>query len=308
MKIIANSISIEVEDSAQEHAQDAHRPVVLLIMGLGMQLTAWPPEMVDGLRAAGYRVIRFDNRDSGLSQSFDVHGKPKLLWAALKHQLGLRVASTYSLADMARDARGVLDALQVPRAHVVAVSMGAMIAQHLALLAPERVASLVSIMSTSGARGLPGPAPAVRRALLKRPPAPRGPQPSESELDAMVDHFERFFELIKSPAYPNPRERVRSRVRESLRRSFHPNGTARQLVAVAADHARAAALAQIRVPTLVLHGAADPFVPLECGRDTARRIPGARLEVIEGMGHDLAPGVVEQLLVRSLPFLQQHLS
>jgi pimeloyl-ACP methyl ester carboxylesterase len=306
MKIVANGLSIEVDDSAHQHAADADKPAVLLIMGLGMQLTAWPHEMLDGLRSAGYRVIRFDNRDSGLSEGFDAHGKPNLIWAALKHQLGLHITSRYGLADMARDSLGVLDALQIQRAHVVSVSMGAMIAQHLALLAPERMLSLVSIMSTSGARGLPGPAPAVRRALLKRPPAPRGPQPDEREIEGMVDHFEKFFELIKSPAYPSTRERVRSRVKAGLQRSFRPDGTARQLVAVAADRERAAQLSQVRVPTLVLHGVADPFVPMACGQDTAQRIPGARFEAIDGMGHDLSPGVVEQLLLRITPFLKQY--
>ncbi|MEY4268296.1 MAG: hypothetical protein RIS90_2831, partial [Pseudomonadota bacterium] len=140
MKIVANGVQIEVEDSGQGDA-GAPRPAVLLVMGLGMQLVAWPPELVQGLLAAGYRVIRHDNRDVGLSQRMDSLGKPNLLWAGLQHKLGFAPRPPYSLADMAADALGVLDALGVGQAHVVGVSMGGMIAQRLALAAPQRVLS-----------------------------------------------------------------------------------------------------------------------------------------------------------------------
>ena len=164
MKIRANGIQVEVEDSG-----DVSRPPVLLVMGLGMQLIAWPQAFVDALVNAGYRVIRHDNRDIGLSQHFDELGVPNLALAAIKHKLGMRLHPPYTLIDMAKDALGVLDALAIPQAHVVGVSMGGMIAQRMAIAAPGRVLSLTSVMSSSGARRLPSAEPRVLRAMLGRP-------------------------------------------------------------------------------------------------------------------------------------------
>ena len=294
MKIISNGIDIEVEDSGagvDEHGVE--RPAVLLIMGLGMQLVAWPPEMVRALVDAGYRVVRFDNRDAGLSQHFDALGAPKLLWVGLKFRLGWRITPPYSLQDMARDALGVLDALQIDKAHVVGVSMGGMIAQRLALLAPRRMLSLTSIMSSSGARGLPQATPEVTRAMLSRP-AGKG-------LDAAIDHTVKLFRAIGSPGFPMGDVALRELVSAAARRSFYPQGIPRQMVAILADSGRAALLAGVAVPTLVVHGKADPLVPFACGEDTARRIPGARLAAIEGMGHDLPPGVVQRVLALLIP-------
>jgi pimeloyl-ACP methyl ester carboxylesterase len=294
MKIRANGIDIEVEDSRVGlDAQGRPRPVVLLIMGLGMQLIAWPPAMVQGLSDAGYRVVRFDNRDVGLSQQFDALGKPKVLWAGLKYRLGWRIKPPYSLQDMAADALNVLDALQIEKAHVVGVSMGGMIAQRLALLAPARVLSLASIMSSSGARGLPEASPEVTRVLLSRP-AGKG-------IDAAIDHSVRLFKTIGSPGFPMRDAELRDIVGAAARRSFYPVGILRQMVAVLADRTRADALAGVTAPTLVVHGKADPLVPFACGEDTARRIPGARLVGIDGMGHDLPPGVVDRLLKLLIP-------
>jgi pimeloyl-ACP methyl ester carboxylesterase len=296
MKIRANGIDIEVEDSAQKDASFATKPAVLLIMGLGMQLIAWPPEMVRALEEAGYRVVRFDNRDVGLSSHFDALGKPNLLWASLKYKLGLVPAAPYTLSDMAADALGVLDALKIDQAHVVGVSMGGMIAQRVAVAAPRRTLSLTSIMSTSGARGLPQASPEVVRTLISRP-AGRG-------TDAVVAHSVRLFQTIGSPGYPTPEAELQARVRASVQRAFHPVGTARQMLAVVADITRAALLARIKTPTLVIHGDADPLVPLACGEDTARRIPGAKLLTIAGMGHDLPPEPVRQILAALIPHLK----
>ena len=296
MKIKANGIDIEVEDSAQKDASFATKPAVLLIMGLGMQLIAWPPEMVRALEEAGYRVVRFDNRDVGLSSHFDALGKPNLLWASLKYKLGLVPAAPYTLGDMAADALGVLDALKIDQAHVVGVSMGGMIAQRVALAAPARTLSLTSIMSTSGARGLPQAAPEVVRVLLSRP--------AGTSTTAVVDHTMRLFKAIGSPAYPVPEAELRARVTEGVQRAFHPVGTARQMLAVVADITRAALLARIKAPTLVIHGEADPLVPLACGEDTARRIPGAKLLTIAGMGHDLPPEPVRQILAALIPHMK----
>lgn len=294
MKIRANKIDIEVEDSGPAcDADGSARPVVLLIMGLGMQLIAWPPEMVRALVDAGFRVVRFDNRDVGLSQYFDALGAPNLLWVGLKHRLGWRIKPPYSLQQMAADALGVLDTLQIDKAHIVGVSMGGMIAQRLALLAPARVMSLASIMSSSGARGLPAARPEVTRVLLSRP--------ANNSLVAAVEHTLGLLRAIGSPGYFMDEAVLRERVAEATQRSFHPQGIVRQMVAIVADSTRATALAGVAVPTLVVHGRADPLVPLACGEDTARRIPGAKLAAIEGMGHDLPPGVVERLLELLIP-------
>jgi pimeloyl-ACP methyl ester carboxylesterase len=252
--------------------------------------------MVAALEAAGFRVVCFDNRDVGLSTALDVLGKPNLLWASLKYKLGMVPAAPYTLEDMASDALGVLDGLQIQQAHVVGVSMGGMIAQRMALAAPQRVLSLTSIMSSSGARGLPQAAPHVMQVLLSRP--------SGTSTDAVVAHSVRLFQAIGSPAYPTPEAELRARVLAGVQRSLRPAGTLRQMMAIVADFGRAALLGRITAPTLVIHGKADPLVPFACGEDTARRIPGARLVAIEGMGHDLPSEPVRQILAVLIPHLQ----
>jgi pimeloyl-ACP methyl ester carboxylesterase len=292
MNIIANGISIHV----QQHGNVDH-PAVLLIMGLGMQLIAWPPAVIEPLVKAGLRVITFDNRDIGLSQHFDHLGTPNLVWAALKKKLGLSVQAPYSLRDMARDALGVLDALRIQQAHIVGASMGGMIAQHLAALAPERTLSLTSIMSSSGAPGLPDAKPAVLRALLSRP-AHRG-------VEAIVAHYVKLFGVIGSPAFPVEPQLLRERIRLGIERSYHPEGTMRQMLAIASDATRHDTLAHIQARTLVLHGLSDVLVPPAHGRDTAQRITSSRFMGIEGMGHDFAPGAVA-LWINSLITHLQH--
>jgi pimeloyl-ACP methyl ester carboxylesterase len=300
MKIRANKIDIEIEDSGPGSASisdalGSERPVVLLIMGLGMQLVVWPAEFIQALVDAGYRVIRFDNRDVGLSQHFDGLGKPHLIWQSLKYKLGLTPRAPYSVDDMAADAIGVLDALGIKQAHVLGVSMGGMIAQRVALAAPQRTLSLTSVMSSSGAKGLPLARPEVIRALLKKP-AGSSPQ-------AVADHYVRLFGVIGSPAFPTPEADMRARILLGVERGYYPVGTLRQMLAVIVDVSRAAELSRLNLPTLVVHGKADPLVPFVHGEDTARRIAGAQLVGIEGMGHDLAPGVVERLLAALLPHL-----
>lgn len=289
MKIKANGIDIEVEDTG------GTGPVVVLIMGLGMQLVAWPLQLVDALVAAGYRVIRHDNRDIGLSQKFDDKGVPNLLWESIKLKLGVTLRPPYSLNDMALDTVGVIDTLGIAQAHIVGASMGGMIAQRVALAAPQRVLSLTSIMSTSGAKGLPTPKPAIIRALMA---SPKG-----REREAIMKHYVELLRVIGSPAYPMEESQVRERIMAGLTRSYAPMGTLRQMVAIAADTGRAKELATITTPTLVLHGKADPLVPFACGQDTAQRIPGARLFGIDGMGHDLPPEVIDLML----PSMLEHL-
>ena len=275
MQISANGIAIEVEDLGKRTGEP-----LLLIMGLGMQLTAWHQGLVQQMLDQGFRVIRFDNRDVGLSQNFDGLGAPNLALAALQRLARWPVRSAYSLSDMADDAAGVLTALGLKSAHVCGASMGGMIAQQLALNHPERARSLTLMMTDSGARGLPRPTLKVSAALLARPADPY-------DLDSLVDHYYRLFRLIGSPAYPGPEAWLRQVCADAVRRSNRPQGFTRQLMAIAADTGRAAQLGRIKLPTLVLHGLADPLIPVAAAHDLAARIPGAQLELIEGMGHDL---------------------
>lgn len=275
MQVAANGIALEVED----HGPPSGEPLVL-IMGLGMQLVAWPDEFVALLVARGFRVIRFDNRDIGLSQHFDAFGVPNVARDAFRHLFGLPVTSPYTIADMARDTVGLLDVLGLPSAHVCGASMGGMIAQHVAARHAARVRSLSLIMTTTGSRWLPGPSMKVRAALLSRPEDPR-------RFDSIVDHYVKLYRLIGSPAYPMADAELRERVARAVRRSYHPQGVARQLVAIAADGNRTPLMADIVAPTQVIHGEHDPLVPVAAGRDLARRIAGAQADFIDGMGHDL---------------------
>jgi len=289
MKVTANGLQIEVDDTGGEG-----RPVILLIMGLGMQLVAWPDGFVQQLVDAGFRVVRHDNRDIGLSQGFDHLGTGNIVWETIRHRIGLKVRSAYTLQDMALDSLGVLDALGIARAHIVGASMGGMIAQRIAATAPERTASLVSIMSSSGARGLPGPRREVGAMLMRRP--------RSHDEAALVAHSIRLLRLIQSPAYPQTDEQLAARLTFSMRRAYHPAGLMRQMLAIGADDDRPQVLARIQRPTLVLHGDADTLVPIACGQDTARRIPGATFTAIPGMGHDLPLEVCTILAHHIAPF------
>ncbi len=294
--VSANGIDIAYETSG-----DPAGPPVLLVMGLGMQLVSWPAEFVHGLEQQGCRVIRFDNRDSGLSTKFDQAGVPNLPLSYVKSVVGWPLRSAYLLSDMAADACALLDALQVQRAHVIGVSMGGMIAQIFAARYPERTLSLASIMSSSGRRGLPGPTRAARRALME--PAPRG-----ARREHLIEHMAQTFRVIGSPAFPMPEAELRDRIARSIDRSLCPAGVARQLVAIAASGDRSPLLRQIIRPSLVIHGAADPLVPVACGIDTARRIAGAALHVIDGMGHDLPPQLIPRFLALLKPYLNSNIA
>jgi pimeloyl-ACP methyl ester carboxylesterase len=274
MRVVANGIGIEVDDQGLPGGEP-----LLLIMGLGMQLVAWPEELVQLLVSRGFRVLRMDNRDIGLSQHFDHLGTPSVPWAALRFAMHLPVHAPYTIADMAADALGVLDALGVRRAHICGASMGGMIAQHLAAKHPDRVKSLTLIMSTSGARGLPQAPLHVRRVLMSRPKG--------TDIAAGAAHLQKVIQAIGSPAYPPEPERLRQRLQATLERSYHPQGTVRQLVAVASDGDRTPLLARIGAPTQVIHGNADPLVPVAAGHDLLAKIAGSQGDFIPGMGHDL---------------------
>ena len=282
MQIVANGLGIEVDDQGPANGEP-----LLLIMGLGMQLIAWPQELVQLLISRGFRVLRMDNRDAGLSTGFDHLGKPKVAAAALRYTLHLPVEAPYTLGDMARDAVGVLDALGIQRAHICGASLGGMVAQHVAAEHAARVKSLTLIMTTTGARRLPQPSLRVRAALLSRPQG--------RDVDAIVAHLQGLLAVIGSPAYPPQADVLEARLRASAQRAWRPAGTARQLIAVAADGDRSALLPRIQAPCCVIHGEADPLVPVAAGRDLAARIAGAQADFIPGMGHDLPQALLERM-------------
>ena len=274
MQIIANGLQIEVDIQGPEQGEP-----ILLIMGLGMQLIGWPDELVQLLVQRGFRVIRHDNRDVGLSQGFDRLGVPNVLVEALRHRFRLRVRAPYQIADMAADALGVLDALGIEHAHICGASMGGMIAQHIAAKHPRRVRSLTLIMTTSGARQLKQAHPRVLRVLMSRPQKP--------DAQTYMAHMGHVLSVIGSPGYPPDPQRLQQRLLASFTRAYRPAGTARQLVAVAADGDRSPLLHRIVAPTRVIHGEADPLVPVPAAHDLVRKIPGAMADIVPGMGHDL---------------------
>lgn len=260
-------------DIVYETIGDPSDPPLLLVMGLGMQLIHWDLELCEQLAERGFHVIRFDNRDAGLSSKVSAP-VPNVM----RLMAGLPTKVPYLLSDMAADTFGLLDHLGIERAHVVGTSMGGMIAQQMAIEAPERVLSLASMMSTTGDRVLGTPKLRVWSVLTRRAPNDR---------DAYIEYFARVFRMIGSPAYRVDEERVRDLAGATYDRCHHPAGTGRQLAAVLASGSRTAALKELDVPAVVIHGEADPLLPLRGGRATANAIPGAELITIPGMGHDL---------------------
>ena len=281
-KATANGIEIFYDEQGPSDA-----PPMLLIMGFGAQLTLWPDELVDALVGHGFRVIRYDNRDVGLSQKFDGVKAPGVIKMTLLAKLGMTPRTPYTLADMADDGAGLLDALGIDRAHIVGGSMGGMIAQHFAARHAERCLSLTSIFSTTGNPKLPQAKPEAMKALITRP--------ANNDEETLVEHGVMLARTIGSPGYPAPEDRLRERTRASVQRSFYPEGSTRHLSAIVADGDRRAMLKGIGVPTLVLHGEDDPLVPCAGGRDTAATIPGAQLKTIPGWGHDLPLELVDEI-------------
>ncbi|MCM2309880.1 MAG: alpha/beta hydrolase [Steroidobacteraceae bacterium] len=284
----ANALKIDCEVSGEPGA-----PAVLLIMGLGMPSALWPDPVVQTLTGAGFRVVTFDNRDSGGSSRLEGVPVPNVLRAIGRALLRRPVAAPYTLDDMAADTVGLLDALGLDRVHVVGASMGGMIGQVLAAKYPSRVLSLTSIMSNSGNpdRKLAFGRWKALRAIIRKPPSP-------DDHEAVVRHLMYVFGVIGSPAFRHELESMRPLFERVARRGLYRAGTSRQLLAILATGDRRPLLQQITAPTLVLHGADDPLVPVAAGQDTAAHIPGAQLEVIPGMGHDFPPGLMAQLAAR----------
>ncbi len=281
-QITANGIRLEYD----EHGGPADPPI-LLVMGLGAQMTLWPMELVDALVAKGFRVIRYDNRDIGLSHKFEGAKAPGMVKLLLLSKFGFKPKVPYTLADMADDGIGLLDALGIDKAHIVGASMGGMIAQHMAFSHPGRVLSLTSIMSTTGHRKLPGGSREAIGVLTKRP--------ASMDEDVLVEHGIKVAHAIGSPGYRPDVDKLRERSRALIKRSFYPQGMPRQFAAIVADGDRRERLQSVQAPTLVIHGEADPLVPLPGGQDTAAHIKGARLKTIPGMGHDLPLELVDEI-------------
>jgi pimeloyl-ACP methyl ester carboxylesterase len=273
-QIKANGIAIEY---AAHGPRD--RETILLIMGLGAQMTRWPQGLIEMFNDRGFGVVTFDNRDIGLSHKFDEAGPGDVAAIMAARAAGKKPPAAYTLDDMAGDAAVLLEALRIERAHIVGASMGGMIAQMVAANHPHKTLSLTSIMSTTGNPEVPPAKPEAMAILMERP--------TSQDVDVLAAQAVESARVIGSPAYPAQDADVRARFLEDYRRSHYPVGFTRQMAAIMASGDRREALRKIRVPTMVVHGIDDPLVPVEGGRDTAAVIPGAELREIPGMGHDL---------------------
>jgi pimeloyl-ACP methyl ester carboxylesterase len=271
----ANGIDIEYESFGR-----LSDPAILMIMGVTAPMINWPDSLCRGLAAKGFRVIRFDNRDIGRSTHLEALGRPDLAALIAEATAGRPVAAPYGLEDMAADAVGLLDALDIPQAHIVGASMGGMIAQLVAIHHPERARSLVSIMSTTGRPEVSRPTPEAFAALLS--------QPASLAREDRIARGVKVWRVIGSPGFAASDEELAEFVGRVVDYApYDPGGMVRQLAAVLAAQPRNDRLRSATAPTLVIHGDADPLVPLTGGQDTAESIPGAELFVIEGAGHDI---------------------
>ena len=279
----ANGIQIEYDEFGNRDA-----PVILLIMGFAAQLVVWPEAFCQSLADRGFRVIRFDNRDVGLSTHLDGIKAPGMLRSMAASLIKVKLKTPYTLEDMALDAIGLLDTLGIRDAHIVGASMGAMIGQIIAAKHASRVSSLVSIMSTSGKYGLPGPRPRVLRHVLFG-------HKKNMSAEAMRDFIFGLWMRTASPGYPTPVDEKRDLIASWIERNCDPAANVRQFAAMAANGDRTPLLRTIRRPTLVIHGADDPLIPVAGGQHTASCIEGASLQVISGMGHDLPDQLVPKM-------------
>lgn len=275
-KASVNGIQIEYETFGNR----SDRPL-LLIMGLGGQMIHWDDALCLDLAERGHFVIRFDNRDVGLSTKFDQAGIPDLMEIFGKIAQGEKILPPYTLEDMADDAVGLLEVLGIQKAHVCGMSMGGMIAQTIAIRHPKQLLSLISIYSTTGNPRVPPPTPEASLVLIAPPP---------NEREGNIEHMLGVFKTLSGPGFPVDEPWTRKMMAESYDRCFCPQGTGRQLLAILSQKNRVPALAKVAVPTLVIHGTDDPLVSVEGGKDTAQAVPGAELILIEGMGHDLPHG------------------
>ncbi len=288
----ANGLDIHYD----EFGDPSGRPL-LLVMGLGAQMILWDEDFCELLGERGHRVIRFDNRDVGLSQKLDHLGVPNVLDLMQRALSGEAVEAPYLLDDMADDAVGLLDALEIEAAHVMGASMGGMIVQAMALRHRARIKSLVSIMSTTGRPDLPPAAPeAMARLMTPAPP----------DREGAVAHTVESARIMSGSGYPFDEERIRRRSERGYDRCFHPQGIVRQIAAIIGSGSRVDGLRELDAPALVIHGDDDPLVRLEGGIDTHECIAGSELFVIEGMGHDMPPAVWPRVADRIEKLTERH--
>lgn len=273
---MVNGISIYFEDDGQRNSAP-----LLLLSGIGTQLTYWSDSFVAALVTRGLRVIRPDHRDTGKSENFDSKGIPDIQSMLAAKAKGAPLTPPYTLDDMAADMAGLLEALGIGQAHVAGASMGGMIAQLVAINHPGKAASLTSIMSTTGNPGLPRPAPEAQGLLTRRRPSP------QTDREAYLDEAVKTAQALGSPGFPEDPAYLRQRSAVSLARAYRPAGMARHYAAILAASDRRERLARLSLPCAVIHGTDDPLVLPEAGRDTAANIPGARLTEIAGMGHNI---------------------
>ena len=281
-KVNANNIEIHYETFGDPSAKP-----LLLIMGFGSQLIHWDEEFCEILAKRGHYVIRYDNRDVGLSTKIDEAGTPDFLKAISSFQKGEKVQAPYTMDDMADDAVGLLDALKISSAHICGCSMGGVIAQYIAINHPSRVLSLTSMMSTTGNPDLPPLNPEAMKLFLL---------PVPSKRDAYIKDYVKREKVMYGPIIPLDEERRRLYAAKAYDRCFYPQGNTRQIMALLTSGNRKPALASVKIPTLVIHGGNDPLVSLEAGKDTAEAIPGAELLIIDGMGHSLPPETWSQVV------------
>jgi pimeloyl-ACP methyl ester carboxylesterase len=297
INVPTQTVDLDQVSLAYQSIGRASDPALLLVMGLGGQLIHWPDEVVVALCQQGFRVIRYDNRDVGLSTWRQTPASANLTFEVLRYKLGLPVAAPYTLTDMADDALGLMDALQIQQFHVLGASMGGMIAQHLAAMAPQRVESLTLVMTSSGAEGLPAPNAALVQ-LLSRRSAPNREVALEQQADLLA--------ALGSPNIKDDRQALLHQAALSYDRAFNPEGVKRQIMAILAEPSRVPLLNQLRVPTLVVHGTADPLLPVMHGVHLAAHIQGSQLKLIPGMAHRFQEAFKAPLLMAVLPYLQAH--
>lgn len=273
---------VQVGDIDLEYDERGEGDPLVLVMGIGAQMIYWQDDFCDALAARGFRVIRFDNRDVGLSSKLEGQRGTPMRQALVRYALGMPLSAPYTLSDMAHDLAGLLDHLHIPSAHVVGASMGGMIAQTFAIEHPERTRSLTSIMSHTGDRRfMLSSHPRAARVLLDKAPTSR---------EEAMERAERFYRVVGSHGFELDIAGTRERAARAYDRCFYPAGFLRQFLAILASGSRSKALRGLRVPTLVLHGSVDPLILPAGGRQTAALIPNAAFHLVEGMGHDLPRG------------------
>lgn len=287
---IKSGITISYQDKGKKSA-----PVIIMIMGLGAQLTVWPDELYFGLVAKGFRVIRFDNRDTGLSSQLEQFGSPNLFKIWLNKRLPIKSRIPYTLDDMANDVLELMAELKIKKAHLVGASMGGMIAQIIAAKHKKKVLSLTSIMSSSSKPKLSASNLKLFLQLAKH-------RRAQASRDGAIHYNIRLNQLIGSPAYPQDELALRKQATLGVDRAHNPQGFNRQLAAITASDCRQHLMPKIKAPTLVIHGSLDPVMPVAAGKQTAALIRKAKLKIVNGMGHDFPPA----LMVKMTKWISKH--